>query len=67
MFSDRVAALPSRFDQIIAKAAEIIEPEAQFIKLPSRTVKTEEDIDEWVAEVQEKLKLALKKGPIVIQ
>jgi len=67
MLSDRVAALPGRFDQIIEKAAKIIEPHAQFIKLPSRTVKTEEDIDEWVAEVQEKLKSALKDGPIVIQ
>jgi len=67
MFSDRVAALSGRFDQIIAKAAEIIEPQAQFIKFPSRTFKTEEDIDEWVVEVQEKLKSALKNGPIVIQ
>lgn len=67
MFSDRVAALSGRFDQIVAKAAEIIEPQAQFIKLPSRTVKTEEDIDKWLAEVQEKLKSALKDGPIVIQ
>lgn len=67
MFSDKVAALSSRFDQIIAKAAEIIEPQAQFIKLPSRTVRTEKDIDEWVAEVREKLKSALKDGPLVIQ
>jgi len=67
MFSDRVAALPGRFVQIITKAAEIIEPKAQLIKLPSRTVKTKEDIDEWVVEVQEKLKSALKDGPIIIQ
>lgn len=67
MFSDRVAALPGRFKNVLKKAAEKIEPKAQFPKLPSRTLKTEKDIDEWIKEVQEKLKLALKDGPIVIQ
>jgi hypothetical protein len=67
MFSDRIAAMPGRFDQVIINAAELLEPEVQVVKVPQRMLKTEEDIDEWVEEVKEQLKDALNKGPIVIQ
>ncbi len=66
MFSDRVAALPSRFDQVLVSAAEVLEPEAQFLKLPSRTIKTEDDLENWLQEVRTKLREALENGPIVI-
>jgi len=66
MFADRVAAMPARFDNIAAGAAEMCEPEAQFIQVPRRTLKTTEDIEEWVEEVKEKFKEALPLGPIVI-
>jgi len=64
---DRVIALPGRFEQIIVQAAELLEPKAQFIAVPRRTLKTEDDIDAWVEEVKVQLKAALDKGPIVIR
>lgn len=64
---DRVIALPSRFEQILVQAAELLEPQAQFIQVPRRTLKTEEDIDAWAEEVKGQLKAALDKGPIVIR
>ncbi len=64
---DRVIALPSRFEQILVQAAELCEPKAQFIQVPRRTLKTEEDIDVWAEEVKGQLKAALDKGPIVIR
>lgn len=64
---DRVIALPGRFEQIIVQAAELLEPKAQFITVPRRTLKTEDDIDAWVEEVKVQLKAALDKGPIVIR
>jgi hypothetical protein len=67
MFSDRVAAMPGRFEKIAAEAAELIEPAAQIIKVPPRTLKTSKDIDSWLKEVEGKLKSALEKGPVVIQ
>lgn len=67
MFSDRVAAMPGRFGQVVINAAELLEPETQVVHVPQRMLKTEEDIDAWVEEVKEKLKDALNKGPIVIQ
>jgi hypothetical protein len=67
MFADRVAAMSARFDNVAAGAAEILEPEAQFIQVPRRTLKTVEEIDAWVEEVKVQLKTALEKGPIVIR
>ena len=67
MFSDRVAALPARFDSVASGAAQLCEPQAQFIQVPRRTLKTDEEIDAWVDDVKQQLKAALQKGPIVIR
>jgi hypothetical protein len=67
MFADRVAALPSRFDNVAVAAAELCEPEIQFVSVPRRTLKTEADIDAWAEEVKDQLKTALEKGPISVQ
>jgi hypothetical protein len=66
-FADRVAAIDSRFEAVAAAAAELCEPEIQFIALPRRTLKTDLEIDDWLAEVEQKLKVAVKDGPIVIR
>jgi len=65
-FADRVAAMPSRFDNIAAEAAELCEPEVQFIKVPRPTLKTDADIEAWVEDVKQKLKDALQQGPVII-
>lgn len=65
--TDRVIALPARFDNIAMDAAELMEPQAQFIQVPRRTLKTEDEIDAWVDEVKQQLMAALDQGPIVIR
>jgi len=67
MFADRVAALPARFDNVATGAAELLEPEAQFIQVPRRTLKTMAEIDTWLADVKKAFTAALSKGPIVIR
>lgn len=64
---DRLAAMSGRFDEVLRKSAELLEPEAQYIKVPSRLMKTEADIDQWIEEINKKLKHALPNGPIWIQ
>ena len=66
-FSNQVAAISSRFHSISDAAAKLCEPEAQFIHLPRRTLKTEAEIDSWLEEVKKTCKAALQEGPIVIQ
>ena len=65
-FADRVAAMSGRFDNVLKRAAELCQPEVQFIQVPRRTLKTEEEIDAWAAEMTERLKTALKQGPVAL-
>jgi hypothetical protein len=64
--SDRVAAMPSRFDAVLVSAAELMEPEAQFVRLPNRTIKTEQEVDTWLEDAKAEIKKALKNGPVII-
>jgi len=66
-FNSFLAAMPARFDNVAADAAEMCEPEIQFIQVPRRTLKTDEEIDAWVEDVKQQLKAALQQGPIVIR
>ena len=65
--ADRIAALPSRFDEVLVKAAEEMEPEVQFVNLPRRTLKSEADIDAWLEDVRRELREALQDGPVITQ
>jgi len=65
--ADRVAALPARFDQVLQQAAKLKEPTAKLVFLQNATLKTEEEIDNWVEQTREKLKKALKDGPIIVR
>lgn len=67
MLADRAAAMPSRFDTVATAAAEMCEPEAQFVQFPRRTLKTLEDVDNWIEGVKKQLTDALQQGPVVIQ
>ena len=65
-FADRVAAIDSRFDAVLVAAAELMEPKAQFVKLPHRTIKTDEDIEAWLLDAKQTIAQALKKGPVIL-
>jgi len=62
---DRIAALPNRYSQMAFQAAKLLEPQTQEVELPSTTLKTEDDIDQWVATVSELLKDRLRNGPVI--
>ncbi len=59
-----VAAVPSRFDNVATRAAELCEPEVQFVELPSNIMKTAEEIDAWAEDAKARLKAALPNGPV---
>lgn len=65
--ADRVAALPARFDQALQQAAKLKEPTAKVVYLQNATLKTEEEIDTWVDATRDKLKQALKDGPVIVR
>ena len=64
---DRIDALPGRFARARELAARAVEPEVQTVDLPRRTLKTSEDVDNWLADVSDQLKKAVASGPVVIR
>ena len=66
-FTDRVVALPGRFDNVAVGAAKLCEPEIQFVNVPRPTLKTVDEIDAWAEEVKCRLKAALAEGPVSIR
>lgn len=64
---NRIAAMPRRYDQILFETARLMEPKAQEVLVPRRMLKTEEEIDSWLEDVEQQLKATVKKGPIVIR
>jgi hypothetical protein len=68
-FSDRVAALPSRFDAALARAGALLSPESARTEIivPRRAFRTEEEIDVWVEEIAVQLKEALRGGAVYIR
>ena len=61
---DKIAAVKPKYDAMLTDAAKALEPKLQHFSYPSETLKTEEDIDKWIAAVSAKMKTMLPKGPI---
>jgi hypothetical protein len=59
-------ALPTRFAQLLQDAAKLLEPKAQHISLPSATIKSEAELSEWLAAVEQQIKARLKEGPVIV-
>jgi len=65
VLSDRIAAMPGRYSQLLLDAARFLEPEVQDVRLPRRTLKTITEIDEWLSDAREILVDKLKNGPVM--
>jgi len=62
----KVDALPKQFSNAALAAAILLEPETQTVKLTSGTLKTEDDVRNWIVDVEENLLNKIQDGPIVI-
>ena len=59
-------ALRERFEKARLAAAQLLEPKAVRIELPSATLCTEQDLDNWLAAVRQAIMQRLKQGPVII-
>lgn len=66
-WEDRIAALPGRFARARELAARALEPQTQTVALPRCILNTEDEVKEWVRDVENRLKTALAKGPVMIR
>lgn len=69
-WADRTAALPTRYDRLLAEAAELLTPDAVTVKVRRGTVKTQAELESWLEETRHQLEAALgqsKGAGVVIQ
>jgi hypothetical protein len=59
-------ALPQQFARAAMAAARRLEPKTQSVRLTSGTLRTKNEVSEWLAEAERKLLEKLNDGPIVI-
>ncbi len=59
-------ALPQQFGNALMKAAKLLEPKIQKVRLPGGTLRTVDDVKTWVAKIEEDLLEKIEKGPVVI-
>ncbi|MCG7851797.1 MAG: BREX system P-loop protein BrxC, partial [Methanosarcinaceae archaeon] len=62
----KIDALPKQVSNAALSAARLLEPETQTVKLTSGTLKTEDDVRNWIVDVEENLLDKIQDGPIVI-
>ena len=62
---DSALALPARVDAALQDAAVEIEPKTQSITIPRRTLRSEADLDAWLAEVRIAIAPSLAHGPVL--
>jgi hypothetical protein len=65
-WAELTAALPTRFTKAKTEAAKELEPKTQSITLRSETLRTDADVEAWLAKTESDLLTKLKAGPIVI-
>jgi predicted metal-dependent hydrolase len=62
----RTNALTQQFANAALAAARRLEPKTQNVRLTSGTLRTKNEVSEWLAETERKLLEKLNDGPIVI-
>lgn len=65
-WADKSAALPGRFSAALAQAGKLLEPKLQQVRLTSGTLKTPEDVKQWLSEKEHELLEKLKAGPVIV-
>ena len=48
------------------EAAKLIEPKVVYVSLPSATIRTDAELEAWLAKVKQELQKRLKEGPVGI-
>ncbi|MEA3415242.1 MAG: BREX system P-loop protein BrxC [Thermodesulfobacteriota bacterium] len=66
IWKTKIDALPKQFSNAAVSAARLLEPETQTVKLTSGTLKTEDDVRNWIEDVEKNLLDKIQDGPIVI-
>jgi hypothetical protein len=62
----RTQALPSRFNAARYAASQLLKPNLVSVSIPKRTINNEDELTQWVDEVEKLIKEHLKNGPVAL-
>lgn len=65
-WSELAAAIPGQFDAARREAAKALEPKAQSVKLPSATIKSEDELAAWLKSAESAILAKLAEGPVIL-
>ncbi len=60
------AAVPNRVQQALVEAARKLEPEIQTVHIDRSTIRSEDELNEWLEGQAANIRKALKKGPVLL-
>src|SRR5262249_7735765 len=63
---DKLRAVAAALQGALPEPAQVREPRARPGRLPHATLKTTDDVNDYVAEARERLEAEVKQGPIVV-
>jgi hypothetical protein len=63
-WSDKTSALMGRFDAAIKQAVKELEPKIQQVRISKNIIKSEQDLTDWLAKVEQEVKAKLAQGPV---
>ncbi|EII2403787.1 BREX system P-loop protein BrxC [Vibrio parahaemolyticus] len=64
-WNDKTAALPGIFSQVLRDAITELQPKTVHHKLNKPIIKSEQDLQNWLAYAEQELRTQLEKGPVV--
>ncbi len=64
-WSDRISALPGRFDAAFKDAISALTPKVQYCKINRHVIESEQDLQNWLQETEAQLRAKLVNGPVV--
>jgi hypothetical protein len=59
-------AVPQRFARALEEAARMVEPKAVRMLLPSATLRSQADLEQWLENARQQIGEKLKEGPVII-
>jgi hypothetical protein len=65
-WADRTQALEGRFEQARIEAARLLQPRVVPVSLPKRTLASEQELRDWLQEVEGRILEKLKDGPVMV-
>jgi len=64
-WSDRISALPGRFDAALKDAISELTPKAKHCRLNKPVIESEQDLQKWLSEIESQIRAELANGPVV--